>query len=104
VFIVGILVIGSGDEAGCAFAQALASSEEQVGPPANDTFESMAMNGAAALNAGDTPSIICVDLNSNPTTQFGEGNLNAILISSSNGGSNAAAAQSSSRKLTIVRP
>jgi hypothetical protein len=42
-------------------------------------------------------------LTSDPVTQFGEGNLNAILISSSKGGSNAAAAQSSSRKLTIVK-
>jgi hypothetical protein len=64
----------------------------------------MAMNGAVVLNAGDAPSIICIDANSNPTTQFGEGNLNGILISSSKGAvSNAAAARSSSRKLTIIK-
>jgi hypothetical protein len=61
------------------------------------------VNGAAALNKGDTPLIVCIDNTSNPLTQFGEGNLNAILISSSNGGSNAAAAQSPSRKLTIIK-
>jgi hypothetical protein len=97
------LEIGSGDEVGCAFAQAIGSSEEQIGPNTNDTFESMALNGAAVLNKGDTPLIVCIDNTSNPLTQFGEGNLNAILISSSNGGSNAAAAQSPSRKLTIIK-
>ena len=50
-------------------------------------------------------SIECNDLNSSTDTQFGEGNLNAVLISSSKGAvSSAAAAQSSSRKLTIIKP
>ena len=69
---------------------------EQIGPSASDTFESLALNGAVVLNAGEAPSITCGDTDSNPTTQLGEGNMNAVLISTSKGVSaNAAAAQRS---------
>jgi hypothetical protein len=99
------LELGAGDIVGCSFAQSSSEdSEQQIGPSTNDTFESMALNGAVALNAGDAPSVVCIDATSNPTTQFGEGNLDGILISSSKGAvSSAAAAQSSSRKLTIIK-
>ena len=43
----------------------------------------MSLNGAISLNAGQAPSITCIDANSNATTQTGEGDLNAVLISNS---------------------
>ena len=100
------LKISGGDEVACQFAPFSGeSSVQQIGPPANTMFESMALNGAVFLDAGQAPLIACIDFNTDPTTQLAEGNLNAILISSSKGAvSNAAAAQPSSRKLTIVRP
>jgi hypothetical protein len=55
----------------------------------------LSLTGAVSLNAGDTPTVICSDANSNHTTQMGEGNLSAVLVSSSKGTS--AAAQPSSR-------
>jgi len=45
-------------------------------------------NGALSLAAGQAPSVECIDANSNPSTEFLEGSMNATLIS----GSNAAAA------------
>jgi hypothetical protein len=86
----------------CEFINQVAATTQQIGPVAADTFESMSLTGAVNLNAGEAPAVICVDSNSSSVTQFGEGDLNGILISSSNGTS--AAAQQSSRKLTIVRP
>ena len=47
----------------------------------------MSLNGEISLNAGQSPSIACIDANSNATTQTGEGDLNAVLISSSTVGS-----------------
>jgi hypothetical protein len=58
--------VDTGDTVGCEFAPTQAeSTSEQVGPSANDTFDSMTLSGA--------------------TTQFGEDGLNAVLISNSSG-------------------
>jgi hypothetical protein len=94
--------LGPGDIVACEFINQVAATTQQIGPVAANTFESMSLTGAVNLNAGEAPAVICVDSNSSTVTQFGEGDLNGILISSSNGAS--AAAQQSSRKLTIVRP
>ncbi len=59
------------------------SSAEEIGPAPNTAFQSMSLNGEVSLNAGQSPSITCIDANSNATTQTGEGDLNAVLISSS---------------------
>jgi len=62
----------------------------------------MSLTGAVTLSAGASPAVICVDSNSSSITQFGEGDLNGILISSSKTGTSAAA-QQSARKLAIVK-
>jgi hypothetical protein len=69
---------------------------------ASDRVQKLAELGSPGGQGFAAPAVICVDSNSSSVTQFGEGDLNGILISSSNGTS--AAAQQSSRKLTIVRP
>jgi hypothetical protein len=67
-------------------------------------FESMSLNGAVSLNAGQAPSINCIDANSNSTTQTGEGDLNAVLISSSATGSgNAASRHQGTSPLKIMK-
>jgi hypothetical protein len=43
----------------------------------------LAVNGALLLSAGDAPSIECIDVTSDPATDFVQGSLNATLISSS---------------------
>ncbi len=76
--------IAEGDFVGCSFSPGSSeSSAEEIGPAPNTGFQSMSLNGETSLNAGQSPSITCIDANSNATTQTGEGDLNAVLISSS---------------------
>ena len=64
----------------------------------------MSLNGAVSLNAGAKVSVICVDAASSPTTQFGEGNLNATLISNSSGDVSSSAKASNARSpLKIIK-
>ena len=56
----------------------------QFGAPSATISASRAVNGALFIDAGQTPSIICIDANSNPNSAYLEGSLNATLISSSN--------------------
>lgn len=76
--------VAQGDFVGCSFSpQASEPTNEEIGPATAVAFESMSLNGEISLNAGQSPSIVCIDANSNPTTQTGEGDLNAVLINSS---------------------
>jgi hypothetical protein len=76
--------VAQGDFVGCSFSPGSSeSSAEEIGPAPNTAFQSMSLNGEVSLNAGQSPSITCIDANSNATTQTGEGDLNAVLISSS---------------------
>jgi hypothetical protein len=80
--------VAQGDFVGCSFSPASTeSTAEEIGPAPNTAFQSMALNGEVSLSAGQSPSITCIDANSNATTQTGEGDLNAVLISSSTVGS-----------------
>jgi hypothetical protein len=80
--------VAQGDFVGCSFSPGSdETSAEEIGPAPNTAFQSMSLNGEISLNAGQSPSIACIDANSNPTTQTGEGDLNAVLISSSTVGS-----------------
>jgi hypothetical protein len=85
-YVTGSLTIevAQGDFVGCSFSpQASEPTNEEIGPATAVAFESMSLNGEISLNAGQSPSIVCVDANSSPTTQTGEGDLNAVLINSS---------------------
>ena len=83
--------VAQGDFVGCSFSpQASEPTNEEIGPATAVMFESMSLNGEISLNAGQSPSIVCIDANSNPTTQTGEGDLNAVLISNSTVGSGTA--------------
>jgi hypothetical protein len=76
--------VAQGDFVGCSFSPGSSeSSAEEIGPAPATEFESMSLNGEVSLSAGQSPSITCIDANSNATTQTGEGDLNAVLISSS---------------------
>lgn len=76
--------VAQGDFVGCSFSPpASEPTNEEIGPATTDMFESMSLNGEISLNAGQSPSIVCIDANSNPTTQTGEGDLNAVLINNS---------------------
>jgi hypothetical protein len=80
--------VAQGDFVGCSFSPGSdESNAEEIGPAPNTAFQSMSLNGETFLNAGQSPSIVCIDANSNATTQTGEGDLNAVLISSSTVGS-----------------
>jgi hypothetical protein len=80
--------VAQGDFVGCSFSPGSdETNAEEIGPAPNTAFQSMSLNGEISLNAGQSPSIACIDANSNPTTQTGEGDLNAVLISSSTVGS-----------------
>jgi hypothetical protein len=70
-------------------------------PSANITT-SLAVNGALSMSAGQTPSIICIDANSNPNSAHLEGSLNATLISSSAGPSAPAGTRAGRFPLKIV--
>jgi hypothetical protein len=84
--------VAQGDFVGCSFSPgASESTAEEIGPAANTAFESMSMSGEIFLSAGQSPSINCVDANSNSTTQTGEGDLNAVLINNSTVGTGTAA-------------
>lgn len=76
--------LAQSDFIGCSFSPGSSeSSAEEIGPAPSTEFQSMALNGEVSLNAGQSPSITCIDANSNTTTQTGEGDLNAVLISNS---------------------
>lgn len=76
--------VAQGDFVGCSFSpQASEPTNEEIGPATTDEFESMSLSGEISLDAGQSPSIVCIDANSNPTTQTGEGDLNAVLINNS---------------------
>jgi hypothetical protein len=76
--------VAQGDFVGCSFSpQASEPTNEEIGPAPNTMFESMSMNGEISLSAGQSPSITCIDANSNSTTQTGEGDLSAVLINNS---------------------
>jgi hypothetical protein len=80
--------IAQGDFVGCSLAPASSeSSAEEIGPATATGFQSMSLNGEVSLTVGQSPSINCIDANSNTTTQTGEGDLNAVLINSSTVGS-----------------
>jgi hypothetical protein len=80
--------VAQGDFVGCSFSPGSSeSSAEEIGPAPSTAFQSMSLNGEISLNAGQSPSITCIDANSNATTQTGEGDLNAVLINSSTVGS-----------------
>lgn len=80
--------VAQGDYVGCTFSPGSnVSNAEEIGPATNTAFQSMSLNGEVSLSAGQSPSIACIDANSNATTQTGEGDLNAVLISSSTVGS-----------------
>jgi hypothetical protein len=80
--------VAQGDFVGCSFSPASSeSSAEEIGPAPNTAFQSMSLTGEVSLTAGQSPSITCIDANSNTTTQTGEGDLNAVLISNSTVGS-----------------
>ena len=86
--------VAQGDFVGCSFSpQSSEPTNEEIGPATAVMFESMSLNGEISLNAGQSPSIVCIDANSNPTTQTGEGDLNAVLISNSTVGSGTATAR-----------
>jgi hypothetical protein len=76
--------VAQGDFVGCSFSPGSdESTAEEIGPAPNTAFQSMSLNGEISLNDGQSPSITCIDADSNATTQTGEGDLNAVLISSS---------------------
>jgi hypothetical protein len=76
--------VAQGDFVGCSFSPgASESTAEEIGPATATQFESMSLSGEISLSAGQSPSITCIDANSNPTTQTGEGDLNAVLINNS---------------------
>jgi hypothetical protein len=90
--------VNTGDTVGCQFAPGPdEATTQQIGPAVNNTFENMALNGAVALTAGDHVIVICIDANSDATTQFGEGDLNAVLISNSTGAVSSGAKASNAR-------
>jgi hypothetical protein len=97
--------VGSGDIVACQFAPGPDEvTTQQIGPPTNLTFESMSLTGAVSLNAGQQVTVICTDSSSNTSTSFGEGNLNAILISSSSGAvSSSAKASNAHSPLMIIK-
>jgi hypothetical protein len=100
--------IADGDYVGCQFTPGSAeSTAEEIGPAPATMFETMSLNGAVSLSAGQAPAIACIDANSNATTQSGEGDLNAVLISSSSqGNGNPSARPQPSRplRLRVVSP
>ena len=98
--------VAQGDFVGCSFSPGSSeSSAEEIGPAPNTAFQSMSLNGEVTLSAGQSPSITCIDANSNATTQTGEGDLNAVLISSSTVGSGQATSRHQfSGPLKLTRP
>jgi hypothetical protein len=56
----------------------------QFGPPSATISVPLGLNGALSLSAGQAPSVICIDANSNASTEFLEGAMSATLINSSN--------------------
>jgi hypothetical protein len=56
----------------------------QFGPSSATISTPLALGGALSLAAGQTPSVICIDANSNASTEFLEGSMSATLINSSN--------------------
>jgi hypothetical protein len=76
--------VAQSDFVGCSFSpQASEPTNEEIGPATATQFESMSLNGEISLSAGQSPSITCIDANSDPTTQTGEGDLNAVLVNNS---------------------
>jgi hypothetical protein len=98
--------VAQGDFVGCSFSPGSSeSSAEEIGPSPNTAFQSMSLNGEASLSAGQSPSINCIDASSNSTTQTGEGDLNAVLISNSTVGTGSRTQRrQSSGPLKLVRP
>ena len=79
------IAFASGDVVACApVPNQIEPQTAQFGPPSASTTAALPVNGALSLSAGQAPSIICIDANSNQNTAFLEGSINATLISSSN--------------------
>lgn len=77
--------VASGDMVACAAVpNQIEAQTAQFGAPSAAITTPLAVNGALSLSAGQAPSIICIDANSNQNTAFLAGSMNATLISSSN--------------------
>jgi hypothetical protein len=103
--------MGSGDEVACQFfPDPTEGSTQNIGPVSNSTFETMTLNGAVSLSAGQDVTIICINGNSSGnntlTVKLAQGNLNAVLVSKSSGAvsSSAVRAQKSTPSLKIMKP
>ena len=78
--------VAGGDIVACAAVPGqIEPQTTQFGAPSATITASLAVNGALFINAGQTPSIICIDANSNQNSAYLEGSLNATLINSSSG-------------------
>jgi hypothetical protein len=94
--------VDSGDIVACAaIPNQIQAQTAQFGAPSNSISNALAVNGAVSLNAGQAPSIECIDANSDSNTNFLEGSMNATLIGSSNAAS-AGAARANRFPLKIV--
>jgi hypothetical protein len=96
--------VDGGDFVGCSFGPStLQPTAEEVGAPPNEEFESMALAGPATLDAGQAPSIVCINANVGSDSQTGEGVITAVLVGSSkNGdGSSAVSARQSLNRLAL---
>lgn len=73
------------DHVACMLApNAQGSTAEEIGNFSNDpTWVTLSLAGALTLSAGDKPTVLCTDENSNPLTDFGEGAMTSMLIGSS---------------------
>jgi hypothetical protein len=92
--------VAGGDVVACAAIPGqIEAQTAQFGAPSETISTALDVNGALLMSAGQSPSIECIDANSNSNTEFFEGSLNATLISSSNA---AAPARPSRFPLKIV--
>lgn len=79
--------IGQGDGVDCIFgdAQGFPGIFADVDPVANSTFETLPLNQAVPLTAGESLQVYCGDYTANGSTAFYDGAVTGTLISSATG-------------------
>ena len=64
---------------------ALQGTFATVGPVANQTYETVPLDQAISVNAGDSVKVECTDYTSNNSTSFYDGGITGTLINSATG-------------------
>lgn len=82
-----MVYIGQGDGVDCILsdAQGLPGIFADVDPVGNSTFETLPVDQAVPLTAGETLQLVCGDYTANGATAFYDGGMTGTLISSATG-------------------